>query len=222
MKACNMSQLIDVDVHRPSEVGLEGGCWPGCWREHHGCAMRLCDEAEKCKLDVAQLEQELSETARERDKLQDATDGMPSTCDKMIVEFHNAFDVLVPPRPVIPDDETLELRRYLVMEECIELLGALGWEISVSVNGAHRPRDLAAIAKEAADLIIVTAGTLAACGMSTDWPVCAVHASNMTKTGGKDPKYPVKGKIAKGPDYVPPDSDALVISLASPESIVTS
>lgn len=64
------------------------------------------------------------------------------------------------------------------------------------------------LAKEAADLIVVTIGLIVSIGLSPQSVWDLVHASNMSKLG--DDGQPVKredGKILKGPNYKPPNME---------------
>lgn len=90
----------------------------------------------------------------------------------MVEAFHRQFDILVQPRPAIPDAATRELRVRLIQEEFDELRQALAQE------------DLAAIAKELADLLYVVYGTAVSYGLDMQPVFREVHRSNMSKGGG--------------------------------------
>ena len=64
----------------------------------------------------------------------------------MVEEFHRKFDILIQAQPAIPDRGTTELRVRLIQEEFDELKEALAQE------------NLAAVAKEMADLLYVVYG----------------------------------------------------------------
>ena len=91
---------------------------------------------------------------------------------RMVSEFHRAFEILIASTPTAPDEATRSLRIRLIQEEFEELQAALGQQ------------DLAAVAKELADLLYVVYGTAVSCGIDLDPVFREVHRSNMTKVGG--------------------------------------
>ena len=106
----------------------------------------------------------------------------------MVEEFHRQFDILIQRRPAIPQGPTKELRVRLIQEEFDELKEALGQE------------DLAAIAKEMADLLYVVYGTAVSYGIDMEPVFQEVHRSNMSKIGGYKRD---DGKWVKPPTYSP-------------------
>jgi predicted HAD superfamily Cof-like phosphohydrolase len=113
---------------------------------------------------------------------------------EMVREFHEAFGVPLPCFPGIPGGDVEALRFELLREEYQELTDALA------------TGDLAAIAKEAADLVYVTLGLSLAYGIDPDPVFAAVHESNLSKLGDDGlPVYREDGKVTKGPHYVEPD-----------------
>jgi predicted HAD superfamily Cof-like phosphohydrolase len=109
-------------------------------------------------------------------------------------EFHAAVGGTVPPAPTTNvRPELRDLRQRILEEEVDELRAA------VITN------DLVAIADALADIVYVACGTAATYGIPFDDVFSEVHRSNMTKTGPNGPVLRHDGKIAKGPDYEPPD-----------------
>lgn len=106
----------------------------------------------------------------------------------MVEEFHRKFEILVQARPAIPNDSTQELRVRLIQEEFDELKEALGQE------------NLAAIAKEMADLLYVVYGTAVSYGIDMEPVFQEVHRSNLSKVGGYKR---ADGKWVKPPTYSP-------------------
>lgn len=106
----------------------------------------------------------------------------------MVEEFHRKFDILVQARPAIPNGSTKELRTRLIQEEFDELKEALGQE------------DLAAIAKEMADLLYVVYGTAVSYGIDMEPVFREVHRSNLSKVGGYKRE---DGKWVKPSTYSP-------------------
>lgn len=140
----------------------------------------------------------------------------------MIVrDFHEAFDQPAPDEPTQPDEATRALRGRLVLEEAVEVIGALNnlpdevvLDLRARVGEAAQqtlllfagwpgePIDLAAVTKELADLRYVTEGAAVALGLPLDEAYEIVHASNMSKLG--EDGRPIKddgGKALKGPNY---------------------
>jgi predicted HAD superfamily Cof-like phosphohydrolase len=107
---------------------------------------------------------------------------------RMVEEFHRAFDIAVATAPTVPDAGTHALRVRLIQEECEEVRQALG------------QHDLVAIAKELADLLYVVYGTAVSCGIDLEPVFREVHRSNMSKVNGHKR---ADGKWVKPPDYSP-------------------
>src|SRR5262249_26226650 len=95
---------------------------------------------------------------------------------------------LVQQTPAHVDEGTRSLRERLIQEEFGELKEAMG------------KRDLAAIAKELADLLYVVYGTAVSYGIDMGPVFREVHRSNMSKIGGYKRE---DGKWVKPPTYSP-------------------
>lgn len=133
--------------------------------------------------------------------------------------FHVATNSPVLPRPGIPPYDRIRLRAKLVIEEALEVVGALlgipeeQTKVFVAKNCQAidmelEPKpDLKKVAKELADLEYVTAGTNLEFGLPADDIFQAVHLNNMTKATG-----PVRedGKRLKPPGYVPVDLGSIL------------
>lgn len=115
----------------------------------------------------------------------------------LVREFHDAFGV---ERGVT--DQIRELRARLIAEEAQEAVDALKAE----------PLDREAVAKELADLLVVTYGTADVLGIDLDAAFGAVHESNMSKLGpGGSVIRRDDGKVLKGPYYREPDMSEAVM-----------
>lgn len=142
-----------------------------------------------------------------------------------VKEMHKGFGVIDPETPDLRDPETRRLRANLIFEESKELLHELGFEIAIlydgqALNSTDRMSiglfpvevdfNLKKIAKESADLKVVTYGTDAALGIDADVAFDAVHQSNMSKIGadGKVIKRE-DGKVLKGPNYKEPNMNVI-------------
>lgn len=124
----------------------------------------------------------------------------------------------VPDQPTMPSVEVRMLRARLIYEEAIEAIFALGFEIVVTVKGnplnpditmrfepvADAELTLAEIAKECADLSVVTTGTLSACGLP-DKPILEAVDQNNLEKFGPGASVNEHGKLTKPPGHKPPD-----------------
>lgn len=106
----------------------------------------------------------------------------------MVEAFHNRFDILVRSIPTELNDETKQLRVRLIQEEFDELKEAMA------------TGNLAAVAKEMADLLYVTYGTAVSYGIDMEPVFEEVHRSNLSKVGGYKRE---DGKWVKPSTYSP-------------------
>ena len=106
----------------------------------------------------------------------------------MVEEFHRKFSIVAQTTPTDLDEETKRLRVRLIDEEFGEL--------KESMAGG----DLAAVAKEMADLLYVVYGTAVSYGIDMDPVFREVHRSNMSKVGGHKRE---DGKWVKPATYSP-------------------
>lgn len=106
----------------------------------------------------------------------------------MVEEFHRKFSILAQATPTDLNEETKRLRVRLIEEEFDELKESM-------VGG-----DLAAVAKEMADLLYVVYGTAVSYGIDMDPVFREVHRSNMSKVGGYKRE---DGKWVKPATYSP-------------------
>lgn len=109
---------------------------------------------------------------------------------RMVEEFHRRFEIAVGTAPAVPDEATTALRLRLIQEEFDELREAL------------QHQDVAAVAKELADLLYVVYGSAVSCGIDMEPVFREVHRSNMSKVGGHKR---ADGKWVKPPGYSPAD-----------------
>lgn len=131
-----------------------------------------------------------------------------------IVEFHEAVGAPVPPQPVVPSLEILQLRQKLLQEEFAE--ASEEWEklTAVRQSGNHaQPIDVTDWVHELADLLYVTYGAILACGVDPDPVFAEVHRANLSKAGG--PRR-ADGKILKPPGWQPADVRRVIEEQSSP------
>jgi predicted HAD superfamily Cof-like phosphohydrolase len=125
-----------------------------------------------------------------------------------IVEFHNAVGAPVPPKPVVPSLEILQLRHKLLQEEFTEVTEA--WETLTAVlqsDDPAQPADVTDWVHELTDLLYVTYGAILACGVDADAVFAEVHRANLSKAGGPQR---ADGKILKPPGWQPADVRSVI------------
>ena len=108
--------------------------------------------------------------------------------------FMKTFGQMVRTKPQFPDEETMQLRYDLIKEELNEL------------EQAMKTKDLKEVADALTDILYVTYGAGYAYGIDLDRCFKEVQRANMSKLGkdGK-PIYNDRGKVMKGPNYLPPN-----------------
>jgi predicted HAD superfamily Cof-like phosphohydrolase len=132
-----------------------------------------------------------------------------------IVEFHDAVGAPVPPKPVVPSLEILQLRHKLLQEEFAEVTEA--WEKLTAVlhtDDPAYPADVTEWVHELADLLYVTYGAILTCGVDADAVFAEVHRANLSKAGG--PRR-ADGKILKPPGWQPADVRSVIEQQAETE-----
>lgn len=132
-----------------------------------------------------------------------------------IDRFMQLADQDVPEQPCIPSYPIRKLRATLILEEALETVNALGFELHPDIGDGGEirdwkvergpyPPDMEEIADGCADISVVTIGTLSACGMD-DVPLLAeVDAANLRKFGPGGHRRE-DGKWVKPTDWTPPD-----------------
>lgn len=107
---------------------------------------------------------------------------------EMVVEFHKKYGSLVSDQPTLIPQDRINLRHFLISEEVSEYKA--GAELG----------DLENIAKELADVLFATYGTIVEHGLQDKMEeiFAEVYRSNMSKDYGED-------KPQKGKDFIPAD-----------------
>lgn len=126
----------------------------------------------------------------------------------MVKAFHKKMGQPVADRPTIPSEEQRRLRAQLVLEEALELVDALGFDVAAASIGGRRVvslppnsrESLERIAQENADLRYVCHGNDVVTGVPPD-VFAEVHRANMEKVPGATPTE----KIRKPKGWRPPD-----------------
>ncbi len=113
----------------------------------------------------------------------------------MVEEFHKKFDILVRTSPTDAGEDTKRLRIRLIQEEFDELKESMA------------EGNLAALAKEMADLLYVVYGTAVSYGIDMEPVFREVHRSNLSKVGGYKRE---DGKWVKPSTYSPAKIEPLL------------
>lgn len=123
-----------------------------------------------------------------------------------VEQFMKLADQELPATPMIPSKEVRLLRAKLILEEALETITALGFEVLndyrcvslnrvtfdlITLNGESREPSLEEIADGCADLSVVNTGTLSACGIHDQELLEEVDKSNLAKF--EVPKCPEHG-----------------------------
>lgn len=128
----------------------------------------------------------------------------------LVREFHERFALAI---NADPDYALRSLRFNLIEEEYDEVFDELLPDYLKPPGPSYTDPEWAddptsrreKLAKELADLVIVTYGTAISLGIDLDEAVRRVHESNMSKLGPEGlPLYREDGKVLKGPDYREP------------------
>ena len=146
---------------------------------------------------------------------------------KRVDEFMKLAGQEVPEKPFIPDEEIRILRGKLIIEEALETLEALGLGLFVkdpateTLTPVHEKIEihpipnatpsLEKIADGCADVIVVTTGTLSACGIDDEPLQEAVDRNNLAKFGPGGYRRD-DGKWVKPPHHQPPDIEGILKS----------
>jgi len=117
----------------------------------------------------------------------------------------------VPDRPTVPDEATRRLRANLILEEALETIEALGFQVTlkpfdgeIEVGPQVRDPDLEKVVDGCADTIVVTTGTLSAFGVADVAVQAEVDNNNLSKFGPGGHRRE-DGKWIKPPTWTPPD-----------------
>lgn len=129
---------------------------------------------------------------------------------KRVKEFMELAHQEVYDVPTIPSEKTLELRCRLIMEEALETIYALGFQVEGDVYDLRfesmsvQSPNLVGIADGCADIKVVTTGTLISCGIDDEPLQEIIDESNLAKFE-EGHKIREDGKLIKPPSWQPPD-----------------
>ena len=140
--------------------------------------------------------------------------------EALVRRFHHVYGLPVQTDGASLQRESLDMRMSLIAEEFAELVGAVyGQAARAEIESSYRravaaddgTRDTVETADALADLIYVIYGMALETGIDLAAVLAEVQRSNMSKLGtdGK-PVYREDGKVLKGPDYFPPNVEAVL------------
>ena len=140
--------------------------------------------------------------------------------EALVRRFHHVYGLPVQTDGASLERESLHMRMSLIAEEFAELVGAVyGQAARAEIESSYRravaaddgTRDTVETADALADLIYVIYGMALETGIDLASVLAEVQRSNMSKLGadGK-PVYREDGKVLKGPDYFPPNVEAVL------------
>ena len=125
---------------------------------------------------------------------------------------------IIPKTPTLPDEKTRHLRANLILEETVEKIDALGFDINVNLGPGNRilsfelvsngQPDLIKIIDGCCDCIVISTGTLIACGLPDEPFLKEVDYNNQLKieTG----TIREDGKFVKADDHPEPDLERVL------------
>ena len=142
--------------------------------------------------------------------------------EALVRRFHHVYGLPVQTDGASLERESLDMRMSLIAEEFSELVGAVyGQAARAELESSYLravaaddgTRDTVETADALADLIYVIYGMALETGIDLASVLAEVQRSNMSKLGadGK-PVYREDGKVLKGPDYFPPNVEAVLRS----------
>ena len=141
---------------------------------------------------------------------------MPKTLHQQRVEkFMKLAKQVLPTKPEIPIASVRVLRASLILEEALETIEGLGLVVEVETYPVEMRRvkirelsniepSLVVIVDGCCDLMVVTTGTLSACGVADDTVQTAVDLNNLEKFGSGH-SLRADGKLIKPPGHRPPN-----------------
>ena len=140
--------------------------------------------------------------------------------EALVRRFHHVYGLPVQTDGASLERESLGMRMSLIAEEFAELVGAVyGQAARDEIESSYRravaaddgARDTVEAADALADLVYVIYGMALETGIDLAAVLAEVQRSNMSKLGvdGR-PVHREDGKVLKGPDYFPPDVEAVL------------
>lgn len=149
--------------------------------------------------------------------------GEKSDSQLRIENMMNLYGQTVPAGPVLPDEDVRRLRAKLILEEALETIAALGFDIEIDESGfdienvnfvGNFKQNLVSIIDGCIDTRVVVTGTLSACGVPDNPYQWIVDMNNLEKLKGGHRR--ADGKWVKPVGFVGP-TDSIIKRLNRPE-----
>lgn len=120
-----------------------------------------------------------------------------------VAECAERFDIRIPPRPLNPGTQLAESRQQL-LEQAVEQLrrSTDPWDYP---SGTAPAVNVAAVARDLADVVLTAFGTAAVYGITLDPVLAEVHRANLTRRHAD-----AHGHVRQGSEYSPPDVAAVL------------
>lgn len=146
-----------------------------------------------------------------------------------VADFMNKAGQEVPNKVIEPSTEVRELRAKLILEEALETIKALGFDVEIdSDSPAHvnikkccfqpwHNFNLVEVIDGCCDIKVVTTGTLIACGVPDEYAQILVDKSNLQKFGPGGRRRE-DGKWLKPDDWKAPDWDKFLMELTAEQN----
>ena len=150
---------------------------------------------------------------------------MRSNHQKRVDSFMTLAQQDVPHKPTIPSCDIRKLRCKLILEEVLETINALGFDVCIDQEYTLMPSDfdtgfidfiqnkegpnIIEIADGCADIKVVTTGTLSACGIDDEELQVVVDENNLAKFGPGSYRRE-DGKWVKPSNHQPPDIKSIL------------
>lgn len=127
-----------------------------------------------------------------------------------------------PEEPITPSLEIRKLRAKLILEEALETIYALGFEIEQQDNHKFWMNEVThfnqiEVVDGCCDISVVTIGTLIACGVPDDIFLREVDQNNIEKIQNSTIRD--DGKLVKDPDHKPPKIQEILEKISKNEII---
>lgn len=131
---------------------------------------------------------------------------------RRVEEFMRLAGQAIPPNPIMPSLEIRKLRANLILEEALETIEALGFNIvmkpfdgAIEVGPPSHEPNIIEVVDGCADISVVTIGTLSAFGVK-DGPILeAIDQNNLAKFGPGSYRRETDGKWMKPSGHKPAD-----------------
>jgi predicted HAD superfamily Cof-like phosphohydrolase len=136
---------------------------------------------------------------------------------RRVKDFMQKAKQATPSHPTVPSLEVRKLRARLILEEALETVTALGFAPSAGIDLVQNDDtiNLVEVVDGCCDVMVVTTGTLIACGIPDVAVLRAVDENNLAKfaPGHSWDEY---GKFIKPPGFKKVDLESVIFGISVP------